>query len=294
MDENREFFMRYITHRREDEKMGMICTDAGFTRVKPYDVYPPNINAHPAAFRKVAEGRILPEFQIAYIADGEGIFEAEGLSYRVVPGSVLFMFPGRRHRAKPIFEAGWNEYWVGFNGPFFIKMIEEGILSRDQVFFEIGPHNHILSLYDEIYDEVTVERPLYQLKACSAILSLIVEILSRSRRVVQPDYYEVIVEKAKSLMELNVYGDINLSHISEQIGISASKLNGIFKTYTSMTPYQYYINIKIHKAQGLLEDNVSVKETAYRMGFDDQYHFSRLFKNKTGVSPSLWKKYTGR
>jgi AraC-like DNA-binding protein len=292
-DKNREFFMRYITYSREDEKLGMICTNAGFTRVKPYAVYPPNINAHPAAFRKIAEGRILPEFQIAYIAGGEGIFEAEGLSYRVVPGSVLIMFPGRRHRAKPIFEIGWDEYWVSFNGPFFTRMIEEGILSRDRVFFEMGLNNRILAIYDDIYEEVTAQRPLYQLKACSSILSLIAEILSRTRRMVQPEYYEVIVEKAKCLMELNIYGAINMSRISEQIGISASKLNSIFKTCTSMTPYQYYINIKIHKARSLLEENLSVKETAWRMGFDDQYHFSRLFKNKTGVSPSFWKKYTG-
>ncbi|MDR1419130.1 MAG: AraC family transcriptional regulator [Treponema sp.] len=289
--ENNEFFMRYITASREDEKLGMICTDAGFTRVKPYAVYPPNIDAHPAAFRKIAEGRILPEFQIAYIAGGEGIFEAEGSTYKVVPGSVLIMFPGRRHRAKPVFETGWDEYWVGFNGPFFTGMIEEGILSRDRVFFEMGPHNQILSIYDEIYEEVTTQRPLYQLKACSAILSLIAEILSRSRRMLQPDYYEAIVEKAKYFMGLNISGVINMSHIAEQIGISPSRLNTIFKTYTSMTPYQYYINIKIHKAQSLLEENVSVKETAYRMGFDDQYHFSRLFKRKTGIAPSRWKEY---
>ncbi|MDR1900133.1 MAG: AraC family transcriptional regulator [Treponema sp.] len=291
--ENSEFFMRYITCSREDEKLGMICTDAGYTRVKPYAAYPPNINAHPAAFRKIAEGRILPEFQIAYIASGEGIFEAEGVTYRVVPGSILIMFPGRRHRAKPVFETGWDEYWVGFNGPFFTRMIEEGILSRDRVFLEVGLRNHILSIYDEIYEEVTTQRPLYQLKACSAILSLIAEILSRERRMVQPDYYEAVVEKAKCLMELNIYGAINMSNIAKQIGISPSKLNGIFKTYTSMTPYQYYINIKIHRAQSLLEDNIPVKEAAYRMGFVDQYHFSRVFKNKTGISPSRWKKYTG-
>jgi AraC-like DNA-binding protein len=58
-----------------------------------------------------------------------------------------------------------------------------------------------------------------------------------------------------------------------------------------MTPYQYYIHIKIHKAEELLQlEDISIKETAYRMGFDDQYHFSRLFKLKTGLTPSQWKK----
>ena len=58
-----------------------------------------------------------------------------------------------------------------------------------------------------------------------------------------------------------------------------------------MTPYQYYIHIKIHKAESLLgQEGIPVKEAAFRMGFEDQYYFSRLFKNKTGVSPSDWKK----
>jgi AraC-like DNA-binding protein len=59
-----------------------------------------------------------------------------------------------------------------------------------------------------------------------------------------------------------------------------------------MTPYQYYIHIKIHKAEELLGDkNISVKETARRMGFEDQLYFSRIFKQKTGITPSDWKKH---
>jgi transcriptional regulator GlxA family with amidase domain len=93
-------------------------------------------------------------------------------------------------------------------------------------------------------------------------------------------------------MESNVFSAIDLSSIADQLGISTSKLNEIFKTYTSMTPYQYYIQIKIYKAESLLEQqDLSVKEVAHKMGFEDQYYFSRLFKNKTGVSPSEWKNY---
>jgi AraC-like DNA-binding protein len=59
-----------------------------------------------------------------------------------------------------------------------------------------------------------------------------------------------------------------------------------------MTPYQYYIQIKIYKAENLLEQqDLSVKEVAHKIGFEDQYYFSRLFKNKTGVSPSEWKSF---
>ncbi|MDR2784824.1 MAG: AraC family transcriptional regulator [Treponema sp.] len=107
----------------------------------------------------------------------------------------------------------------------------------------------------------------------------------------QMNNYQRIVEKAKSLMEANVSGAINLPGISKQIGISISRFNEIFKAYTSMTPYQYYMRLKIKKAADLLEQkSASVKEVAYSLGFEDQYCFSRFFKKKTGVAPSVWRK----
>jgi AraC-like DNA-binding protein len=289
--EKQKSFLHYLPYSKEDEKLGMVCTTAGSTKAAPNTVYPPAKKEHPAIFGQVAEGRILPEFQLVYITGGEGVFGAEGTVYRVLPGSMLLIIPGMKHYYKPVFETGWDEYWVGFKGEFFSRLLEEGILSREHVFFEIGLSESIMDIFNRIFDEVLTQRPLYQLKACTELMALIAQILIHERRKEQPNYYQKIVEKAKYLMESNIYNAINLSNISGQIGISTSHLNEIFKNYTSMTPYQYYMHIKIHKAESLLEqDDLSVKEVAYRMGFEDQHYFSRLFKNKTGVAPSDWKK----
>ncbi|MDR2631540.1 MAG: AraC family transcriptional regulator [Spirochaetaceae bacterium] len=291
-EETRDSFLHYLPYSEEDEKLGMVCTTAGSVEVRPHTVYPPGKNQHPALFRQVSEGRILPEFQILYITKGKGIFGTESRTYTVVPGSLLLILPGIKHFYKPVFEIGWHEYWAGFKGGFYSKLMEEGILSPEHVFFEVGLHNNIVSIFAQILDEARTQQPLYQLKACSGVLALIAEMLTHERRSEQPNYYQKIVEKAKYFMETNVFKAINVPDISEQIGVSPSKLNEIFKTYTSMTPYQYYIHIKIHKAEDLLEqDNVTVKEVAFHLGFEDQYYFSRLFKNKTGVAPSDWKNY---
>ena len=291
-DSGWDSFLHYLPYSEEDEKLGMLCTTAGSTLVQPGGVYPPLKNDHPAIFRPVAEGRILPEFQMIYVSSGEGVFSSGGVTYQVKPGSLMLVLPGIKHAYRPLIETGWHEYWVGFKGAYFLGLIEEGRFSPEHVFFEVGLLDSILSLFNLIFDEVRTQRPLYQMKACAAILSLIAEVLARERRSDQPNFYQQTVDKAKYLMESNIFGAINLSAISDQLGISTSRLNEIFKTYTSMTPYQYYIHIKIHRAEGLLEqEELSVKEVAYKMGFDDQYYFSRLFKNKTGVSPSDWKKF---
>ncbi|MDR0562893.1 MAG: AraC family transcriptional regulator [Spirochaetaceae bacterium] len=287
-----ESFLHYLPFSEEDEKLGMVCTTAGCIEVAPRTEYPPDKHKHPALFRLVAEGRILPEFQAVYVTKGEGVFGVAGNTYKVIPGSLMIILPGMKHFYKPVYEIGWHEYWVGFKGQFFSRLMQEGFLSEHTVFFNIGLQDYSIALFNQILDEIRTQRPLYQFKACSGVLSLLAETLTRERRQEQPNYYQKIVEKAKYLMESNMFSVIDIPSISEQIGISASRLNEIFKTYTSMTPYQYYIHIKIHKAESLLEqDETTVKEVAYSLGFEDQYYFSRLFKNKTGVVPSRWKKF---
>lgn len=284
-------FLHYLPYSEEDEKMGMLCTTAGSANVMPGMPYPPKKIDHPVMYRSVPEGRILQEFQLIYITSGEGIFICGGKTYQVKPGSIMLILPGLKHAYRPLAETGWCEYWVGFKGEFFSRLLEEERLSPKQIFFETGLHDSILLSFSQIFDEVKSQRPLYQMKACAAVLSLIAEVLSWERRKEQSSYFEQIVAKAKYLMEANIYSTINMSDISDQLGLTTSRFNLIFKTYTSMTPYQYYIQIKIHKAERILEqEDISVKEASYKMGFEDQYYFSRLFKNKTGLSPSVWKK----
>ncbi|MDR1419133.1 MAG: AraC family transcriptional regulator [Treponema sp.] len=285
-------FLHYLPFSEEDEKLGMICTTAGTITVPPGVAYPPHRNRHPAPFRSVARGRILPIFQIVYITEGEGSFWADGREYAVKPGSVMLVLPGVRHRYKPLLETGWHEYWVGFMGDYFTRMLREGFLSRDKVFFNPGLQNYIVSRFNLVFDEIRMQRPLYQFKACTEILALIADILTRERRIGQPGYYQKVVEKAKYIMEKNLENTLSLPDISDELGISSSRFTEIFKTSTSMTPYQYYIQIKIHKAEEFLEkEDITVKEVALRLGFEDQYYFSRLFKRKTGIAPSRWKEY---
>ena len=292
-DKNCESFLWYLNCSTiEEQQFGMVCTDVGHTKIKPNSFYPPNINAHPVPFRSIADGRILSEFQIGYFTFGEGTFETETGKYKVTPGSMVLILPGVRHRSLPTYEIGWHEYWVGFKGDYFSRLINEGILSKHSVFFEANPSSYIVSTYNQIFNEIITQRSMYQLRACSGILSLIAELLKhKQENMEQLDHCQQIVEKAKKHMDLNLYNTVDLPCIAGDLGISLSYFNKIFKTYTSLTPYQYYINTKITAAKSLLEhDNMTVKETAYQLGFEDQYYFSRLFKNKTGICPKNWKR----
>jgi transcriptional regulator GlxA family with amidase domain len=90
-------------------------------------------------------------------------------------------------------------------------------------------------------------------------------------------------------MEENADQPMTVETIGEKLGVGLERFYEAFKAYTGMTPYQYFIQLKINKAKDLLDrEEASVKEVAFALGFEDPYYFSRLFKKKTGVAPSDW------
>ena len=185
-----------------------------------------------------------------------------------------------------------HEYWVGFTGAFFRSMVAEGILSKKRIFFKIGLRDYVLSIFTQIFEELRLQRPLFQMRACSQVFSLLAEILSEERRKEHPNHLQKVVEKAKYLMEASISQKTDITGIAQNIGMSISRLNEVFKLYTSMTPYHYYIQLKIQRACHILETgDISVKEAALSLGFEDQCYFSRLFKQKTGIPPSEWKRH---
>ena len=282
-------FFRYLTWSDEDERWKLVCTDAGMNTVGPGIVYPPLKNAHPRGFGTVAVGRTLNEYQIVYVTAGRGVFETRGRRFEVTPGSILLVFPGVRHFYKPDLETGWTEHWVGFRGDQADSLCREGFLSPERPTYNVGLREGIISHYRQIFDLVREQPPLYQPCTAALILGLVAEILSCDRLSSQPSQAEYLVTRAKFLMEQNVDGEINLNAISGQLNVSTSHLNEAFKSYTSMTPYQYFISVKIGRAKELLERDLPVKQVAWDLGFNDEYYFSRLFKSKTGISPSRWK-----
>jgi AraC-like DNA-binding protein len=284
-------FMYNLPYSGEDEKTGMLCTTVGSVSTPPGTPYPQNMDLHPAVFRPVKEGRILQEFQLVYVASGEGVFRSGTDSCKVKPGSVMLVLPGIKHTYFPSQESGWHEYWVGFKGMYFSKLAQENVLSPRHIFFDTGVSGHVLHIFHQILDEVKNQRPYYQMKASACILSLISEVLAREKSRHHASRNEIIVEKSKNLMEENACrSSFSLRDIYDEFGISASKLNEIFTAHTSMTPYRYYINAKIRMAKSLLEkQDATVKEIAWSLGFEDQYYFSRIFKCKTGFSPSQWR-----
>lgn len=81
------------------------------------------------------------------------------------------------------------------------------------------------------------------------------------------------------------------AELAEQCNISEVYFRKIFTETYKTTPKQFIVEIRINKAKQLLSDGfLNIGAVAEKCGFSNQYHFCRLFKEKTGLTPTEYIK----
>jgi AraC-like DNA-binding protein len=284
-------FSSYFKVKPEDFTWQVVCTDIGKSDIPPHSPYPPNKDGHPAPFKSVATGRVLDEYQIIYVTRGGGSFETMGRRWQVSTGSMFFLFPGVEHSYRPNADTGWEEYWIGFKGSYIDALLQAGLISHGKPFFQIGYSPTVLQYYASIFEGVKETEPYYHFKVSALINMLIAEVLPHNHQGQPLSRAEQLVDQAKFVMAQYVGSSLTLKELWDRIGVSSSHIGAIFKDATGLTPYQYFIDLKIEKAKTLLEQrDEPIKRVAYDLGFEDPYYFSRLFSKKTGVAPSHWQR----
>ena len=96
--------------------------------------------------------------------------------------------------------------------------------------------------------------------------------------------------KTRKFIDDNFDKDLNLDVISKNRFTSKYHLHRLFKRYYGLTPRQYLTDMRIQKSKEYLVNGSTVTETCYMVGFESLGSFSKLFKSKTGIAPSMYKK----
>lgn len=100
------------------------------------------------------------------------------------------------------------------------------------------------------------------------------------------------MQKILCLMETHIDDDqFGIKEVCEAMGMCRAQIYRKFKSLIDWTPHQYLRMYRLHKAkQLLLTTKLNVSETAYLTGFKNVSHFSRIFAEEFGKSPSEFSK----
>lgn len=283
-------FFKYLTTANEDVAWGIYLNTAGSLTIPAETEYPPA--EHPSGYYFTWEqGRELQEYQLNYITTGAGILENKFGSFPVKQGSLIVTFPGVWHRYKPTFQTGWTENYIGFGGPVAENFMKHRLFSPKQPVIQIGEREEILDSFLKIFDLTETEQPGFQQIASGLIIKLLGYLVAFDKqKEFSGKKIAEVIEDARFQMRSEVGRNFDLEKFAEENNIGYSWFRRMFKNYTGLSPRQYCLQLKIMRAKELLlSTSLSVKEISYELGFESIHYFSRMFKQKTGKSPSEFR-----
>ena len=103
------------------------------------------------------------------------------------------------------------------------------------------------------------------------------------------------ISRAMKIMENRIYENLKIEEIAFEMGISCEHFISIFRQKMNITPMQYFYRLKTKAAAAMIcNTSLSIGDISKKFSFENQFHFSRIFKKCTGLCPSEYRKMYGR
>lgn len=154
----------------------------------------------------------------------------------------------------------------------FVKEMQAGI-NGDEVSFQLGLAH--------------LERFLIELMRENTSLEREKKVNSDAKKNIE----NAMAESIKEYLEENVFENYTLMDICNHYNMSKSYICRLFKNETGRSIIDYYIDLKITKAKLLIrKGELNFTQISEKLGYASIHHFTRSFKSKTGMSPSVYEK----
>lgn len=284
--------IKYLLSGKKDEQWGITVNTVGTQTIeKGYTSYPP-AERHPEGFYfDVRKGRVLNSWQLLYIHSGKGLmYDRQGNSREINCGEMILLRPGCWHSYMPDRETGWEEYWIGFQGPVIEERMKRGFL--DKTIYRVGMREDIVAMYKDAIQIAVQEKPSYQQYLAGTVNMLLgIAIYQDANQAFSENYASDKIDSAKTAMRKRFRETIDIEEVAKEAGMSYSWFRKKFREYTGISPARYILGLRIQEACRLLaESSLSIKEVAWSLNFDDNSYFSAMFLREVGMSPKEYRR----
>ena len=107
----------------------------------------------------------------------------------------------------------------------------------------------------------------------------------------QTEYSKKPIRDVIDVLQSGLYDSLSIDDICAATSYGRAYLFRVFKAATDQTIMEYYLSLKIERAKQLLRGNeLTVKEIAARLAFNEANYFSKTFKRATGLTPTEYRK----
>lgn len=232
------------------------------------------------------DSRRLDSYAIVLAVAGAGHYSDElGITRDIAPGDLLILFPGLLHSYGPGRGQRWDEFYMVFDGPIFEFLEGVGVLDRKRTVISLRPFEPILERLTEIS---TAQRPLDQRDRAMEVISLL-RVLTGC--VVPGRPLPTWVDRAAARLANDLDQDLDMTVVASELGMGYESFRKRFKQATGFTPTEFRKGKRLETARQMLSStSLTIREIATHLGYFDEYHLSRRFREAVGSAPGAYRR----
>lgn len=236
----------------------------------------------------------LPSYLMKFTRNGSGLLNYQGKEYELHPGDIFLIDCQIYQHYKTISEEPWEMDWIHFNGSNSDKLYQEFIKDGTPIFHtkQQPEENIIHHLIHRLIKNQTYTHARTDFSNSILIHELLNElILQKYELNFNLEEIPLHVTNLKKYLDNHFQQKITLDHLEERFHLNKYQLNKEFSRYIGIPPIEYLITLKISYAKDLLRySDSTIQSISASIGVDNFAYFSRLFKSRTGMSPSFYRK----
>ncbi len=273
----------------------LYLTHAGWESIKPGEKYP-QMDA-PMFYFEWEDGRILPEFCLAFVLKGCGEIETTKHHDGIKAGQAFFFRPGEWHRHRPSLKNGWDIMWIHFNGDAPLLWLREVAfrVTRNQPVIENTPlfQSQFTYLLECVHRSPSTNSANYSRQ----VIGLLSHFMSDTSEVEIHDtrgLRDKDVEKAVEYIWNYSHDNLDVAAVAHNAGMTRRTLDRRFKAATGRSVLEEIHMCRVSRAAKLLaETDIPAKHIIHRAGFSSEEQLRLAFQKSFGISPQAYRKTHG-
>lgn len=231
--------------------------------------------------------RVLGSYALVYVVSGRSEFgDGAGRRATLRAGDAFLLFPDVPHFYDPGDGEPWDDIWLVFNGGPFDAWRAAGLLDPADPVWHVEPVAHWRRRIAEVLTGATGAAAA--LVEVTRLLQLLAEMRVARAGGMAATAPEPWLETACRRLETAEAPD--WAAFARELGFTYEQFRKRFSAAMGQPPAQYRLARRVDQAAvRLRSDDAPLRVIAAELGFCDEFHFSKLFKRRTGLSPSAYR-----
>lgn len=241
-------------------------------------------------------------FCISFVRTGNFLFNVFRNSMDSYTGCVLVSKPGYEHTVTHTHPIPDECTIVEFKNNFYEELLEQH--GHLRFFKDNDIHTTLIKTKTETeflhfqIMQMVLAKKASKLELDQRVMDLVEKVLANISDYTPPaplpsrlkKNHLQTIERAKQFIRDHYTKDISLDELAKHCHVSPFHFSRLFKTFTSYSPHQFLLSIRLHHAELLLKNSqLPVADIGFSSGFNSVEHFTTAFRQQYQFAPSRFR-----